>query len=95
MKNSAIISIQQFCSYYNVPVTFIESLSDFDLIEIIVEDQKYIDIKQIHTIEKMIRLHYDLHVNFEGLDVITNLLRQIEDLQNEITSLHNKLDFHN
>jgi hypothetical protein len=95
MKKPTVISIQQFCTHYDIPPSFIESLSDFEIIEIIVDDQKYIDINQITIIEKMIRLHYDLHVNFEGLDVILNLLSRIENLQDEINSLHNKLDFHN
>ena len=39
----------------------------------------------------MIRLHYDLNINLEGLDAVYNLLKRVENLQSEITSLHNKL----
>ena len=54
----------------------------------------YIDAAQINTIEKLIRLHYDLDINFEGLDVIFNLLNQIDSLQQEIKRLNNKLTFY-
>jgi len=89
------ITIQQFCVHYDVPTSFIDSLSNFELIEIIQEDDvRYIDESQINTIEKLIRLHYDLNINLEGLDVIVNLLNQIEKLQQEVTRLNNQLDFY-
>ena len=40
------------------------------------------------------RIHYDLEINFEGLDAIYNLLNQVESLKEEITLLHNKLRFY-
>ena len=68
------ITIQQFCVHYDIPVSFIDALSNFELIELIQEnDDKYIDESQINTIEKLIRLHYDLNINLEGLDVVVNL----------------------
>lgn len=89
------ISVKQFCVHYNVPVTFIETLSEFELIDIInIENSKHIKEQQIATIEKLMRLHYDLDINFEGLDVINNLISQINKLQNEVTSLQNRLDFY-
>ncbi len=95
METENYISIQQFCVHYNVPITFITALYDYDLIEIIViNETDWIHNTQIKTIEKLIRLHYDLNINIEGIDVIYNLLQQVESLQNEITVLNNKLLFH-
>jgi len=37
------------------------------------------------------RLHFDLHINLEGLDAVYHLLQRVENLQSEITSLNNKL----
>ena len=45
-------------------------------------------------VEKMIRLHYDLNINLEGVDVIYNLLNQVNSLKKEITDLQNKLLFY-
>jgi hypothetical protein len=37
------------------------------------------------------RLHYDLGINMEGIDVISNLVKQIGELQQELASIKNKL----
>lgn len=92
METSDLIPIQLVCEYYNVPVAFINTLQEFQLIKIIVRNNDtYIHTKQINEIEKMMRLHYDLDINFEGLDVIYNLLKKVESLNENIIELHNKL----
>jgi hypothetical protein len=95
MKTAKLISIQQFCEYYNVPKTFINALHEYELVEIIVtNDENYLKTAQLNEVEKMMRLHYDLDINLEGIDAIYNLLKQVESLQNEIVTLKNRLDFY-
>ncbi len=95
MKVIKTIAIQQFCDLYNVPITFVESLNNYDLINIkIIDNSKHIETEQINNIERLIRLHYHLNINFEGLDVVVNLLNQIDNLQTEINELNNKLEFY-
>lgn len=92
METKNLISIQQFCSQYEVPITFINELHEFELIEIIAAKNKnFIKATQIHRIEKMMRMHYDLEINLEGIHVIDNLLEKLEDLQNQVTALNNRL----
>jgi hypothetical protein len=67
-------------------------LHDNGLIEIFeIEESVFIQEDNLPEIEKMIRLHYDLDINIEGIEAIIHLLRRIEDLQDEIVSLKNKL----
>ena len=95
MKKDNLISVEQFCVHYNIPNTFIDSLVEYDLITVLPgEDKNYLDIDTISSIEKMMRMHFDLNVNFEGLDVVNNLLQQIEELQQEMQVLKNKLRFY-
>jgi hypothetical protein len=95
MNTNNIIAVPEFCSYYNIPDTFIESLYNIEIIDIVMQENiKCIKKEQINIIEKMMRLHYQLDINFEGLDVINNLLNHITDLQNKIIKLHNKIDFY-
>ena len=95
MKTIKTISVQQFCVHYDVPVSFIDTLSVYELIELKdVDNSMHINADQINTIEKLMRLHYDLDINFEGLDVILNLLHQIDNLQQEVKHLNNKLTFY-
>ncbi|WP_347925578.1 chaperone modulator CbpM [Pontimicrobium sp. SW4] len=95
METTKLISIQQFCKYYNVPKTFINALHEYELVEIIVaNDENYLKTAQLNEVEKMMRLHYDLDINLEGIDAIYNLLKQVETLQDEIVTLKNRLDFY-
>jgi len=89
------VSVQQFCVHYDIPQEFIDSLSNFELIELIEkESNKYILIDDINRVERLMRMHYDLNVNFEGLDIINNLLQQITNLQNDIELLKNDIHFY-
>ena len=95
MEAKNLISIQQVCKQYSVPMAFINALSDYELVEIIViKNENYLKITQLQEVEKMMRLHYDLDINLEGIDAIYNLLKQVEILQEEIKHLNNKLRFY-
>jgi hypothetical protein len=95
METRNLISVQLICKRYNVPVSFINTLQDYQLIEIIVEnDEFFIRTKHIKEVEKIMRLHYDLDINLEGVDAIYNLLKQVDSLKQEITTLHNRLRFY-
>lgn len=95
MDTTNYISIQQFCANYNVPSSFIDALHDYELVEItITKNEHYLKTNQLNEVEKMMRLHYDLDINLEGIDAIYNLLKQVEELQDEIMKLRNKLNFY-
>ena len=95
METRDLIPIKLVCKYYNIPVSFFNNLREFELIEIIDgDDEFYLRITQIKEVEKMMRLHYDLDINFEGLDAIYNLLNQVESLKDEVLTLRNKLRFY-
>ena len=92
METKNLILIEQLCSHHNIEVSFVNSLHEFGLIEIVViEDNKYLSHEQLKDIEKMMRLHYELEINMEGIDAISNLLLQIDNLQQELTVAKNKL----
>ena len=92
METRDLIPIEILCKRYNIPVSFINNLREFQLIEIIVEENDfYIHTTQIKAVEKMMRLHYELDINFEGMDVIFNLLKKVELLNEDIIALHNRL----
>ncbi|MBP0902946.1 chaperone modulator CbpM [Mariniflexile gromovii] len=92
METQNLISVQLICNQYNVPISFINTLQEFQLVELIDEDNNlYIHTKHMNKVEKMIRLHYDLDINIEGVDVIYNLLKKVESLKQEINVLNNRL----
>jgi len=92
MKNEQLISIEQFCSLYRVDTSFLQSLSDFDFIELIpVENTLYVNKEHIKNLEKIMRLHYELDINLEGIEAISYLLQRMESMQDELTLLKNRL----
>jgi hypothetical protein len=95
MKRDSLIPIDQFCLNYEIEYSFLYELSEFGLVEIKTIDQRdYIQEEAISSLEKMIRLHADLGINMEGLDVIHHLLHRISHLENEINLMRNKLRFY-
>ena len=92
MNSKNLIQIKQFCVYHEIENTFITELHNYDLVEIIIqEEDEYLQPEQLPAIEKMIRMHYDLKINLEGIDAIYHLLNKIEALQQNLTATQNKL----
>jgi hypothetical protein len=58
------------------------------------EGNDYLSTEKLNELEKIIRLHYDLDVNMEGIDVIMHLLNQLEVAQQEANELKNQLKFY-
>lgn len=95
MNIENLIAADQFCAYYKVEFSFINSLHEFGLIRIVsVEEVQYIPLEQVQEVEKMIRLHYDLDINLEGIEAISHLLQRLGTLQKELSGLKNRLDFY-
>jgi len=92
MNSENLIQIKQFCVYHEIENTFITELNNYGLVEIIIqEEDEYLQPEQLPAIEKMIRMHYDLKINLEGIDAIYHLLNKIETLQQNLTATQNKL----
>lgn len=92
MTMENLIPIPVLCAHYEVEMSFFTNLSEMGLLEIkTIETSQYIDSDAVYEIEKMIRMHHELDVNIEGIDVVFNLLQKIDLLQNELTTLKNRL----
>ena len=92
MNEKHLISAQTLCSHYNIEISFVDSLNKIGLIQVeIIEQNQYIHQDQISDLEKIIRLHYELNVNLEGIDVVFNLLEKERNLRDELNALRNRL----
>lgn len=92
MNTENFIPLETLCSHYKVELSFFSNLNEIGLIEIqMVEQIQYIHQDSIYEIEKMIRMHQELDVNLEGIDVVFNLLQKIDSLKNELTAVRNRL----
>ncbi|MGZ3814243.1 MAG: chaperone modulator CbpM [Mucilaginibacter sp.] len=92
MTTATLISTNDFCTWHQVEYTFIHSLREAGLVEITIIDQtEYIPETQLQKLEKIIRLHHELEINIAGIEAITHLLDRLEDMQNEMLMLQNRL----
>ncbi|HZH64161.1 MAG TPA: chaperone modulator CbpM [Flavisolibacter sp.] len=95
MQEQHLIPVRELCLHHNVEIKFIQSLEAYGLIELTtVEEHSFLHSSQLTIFEKMIRLHYDLDINLEGIDVIHHLLERLENAQEEICRLRTKLKFY-
>jgi hypothetical protein len=87
-----LIALTTLCSQYEIEFSFVHALHKTGLIEIeMIEEDHFIHQDQISDLERMIRLHQDLNVNIEGIDVVINLLEKQRALREELTVLKNRL----
>jgi len=92
MQTQQFIAVEACCQYYNIDLSFINSLHEYGLIEMnTIEEKKVISDEDLQDLEKFIHLHYDLDINIAGIDATKHLLERIKGLQGEIMSLKNKL----
>ena len=92
MSNDQLIPATQFCFHYQVEISFLHSLRELGLLELTqVQEEEFIVPEQLCHLEKMIRLHYELDINPEGIDAITHMTHRIEALQQELNVLKNRL----
>ena len=90
--NQELILIEEYCRQCSVDTTFIHSLEDLGLIEIIEVEQKYyISDTQLNNIQRYTEWHYDLDISPAGIDTIQNLLNRMEAMQQEIEVLKTRL----
>lgn len=92
MAQQKLIIIETICTHYEIEVSFVDALSNLGLIEIhTIEQTRCISEENISELERMIRIHQDLEVNPEGIDVIFNLLSKVDELKSELAATQNQL----
>ena len=92
MQTATLIPVNTFCTHHQIEVSFIHSLQQFGLIEIItVEETTFIPEDKIYELEQFVRLHRELDINLEGIDAITHLLQRLKKMQEDVLRLQNRL----
>ena len=95
MKRAALIPADTFCTHHHIEFSFIRSLQQYGLIEVIMEDETaFIPEGKINELEKFARWYHELDINLAGIDAITHLLQRVQNMQAEITGLRNRLSLY-
>ena len=92
METEEMIPANEFCIHQDIDLSFIYSLNESGLIEIIsVEEKIFIPVSQLKQLETLVRFHHEMDINLEGIECITYLLQRINEMQEEIKLLNSKL----
>ncbi len=90
-----LIPVNEFCVHHQLEISFIQTLEERGLIETItVEQSVYVQPEQLPRLEKFVRLHQDLSIHADDLDVVNDLLEHVESLQYQVVQLQNRLIFY-
>jgi hypothetical protein len=92
MQFEDMVPASEFCVHHNIELSFIDSLREYGLVEtILIEEKVYLPVSQLGHLEKIVRLHFDLEINLEGIETIAHLLEKVTTLQDQVTMLTNRL----
>jgi chaperone modulatory protein CbpM len=92
MQTEELIPAIEFCSSYQVELSFIQHLHDSGLIEARSRNGAlFLTAAELPDLEKFVRWHYELSINQEGIEAIFHLLSRVHDLQQENLYLRNRL----
>jgi chaperone modulatory protein CbpM len=92
MSINNLVLVHHFCLHHEVELSFIDSLHEYGLITItVIDEDKYLLPEELKQIEKFVQFYYDLGINLEGIEVITDLLIQNAALRGELDAALKKL----
>ena len=92
MQTEEMIAADEFCIHHNIELSFIHSLNKSGLLEILHTEEKiFVPVIQLNHLERLVRLYYEMDINLEGIETITYLLQRMNDMQQQIAHLSNRL----
>ena len=92
MQTEEMIAADELCIHHNIELSFIYSLQESGLLEILRNEEKiFVPANQLNRLEKLVRLYYEMDINLEGIETITYLLQRMNDMQQQIAQLSNRL----
>lgn len=92
---TGLIIIEEYCKNSRIESSFVSLLINEGLIDVQVADgQMYLYESQLAELDRFANLYYDLSVNVEGIDIIHNLLKKMENMEKELYILRKRLHVH-
>lgn len=92
MTQEKYIMVSHFCKQTHIEDSFVKNLHEYGLVTFeVIENDFFIDEKDISEIERMFRLHNDLNINLEGLDALQQMLKRMRKLEKEMNLLKKRL----
>ena len=95
MPADTLIPAREFCSFYQLDVSFVVALEEQGMLETItIGPVRYLHPDQLGPLERLIRLHRELAIHVEDLDIVIHLLERLEQTREQVNQLQNRLAFY-
>lgn len=95
MATTKYIQVTTYCKKTNIDDQFVITLEQYGLIKTKkMKSEVFIAEDDITEIERMFRLHKELGVNLEGIDVINHLVTRLQTVENELKSVKKLLSLY-
>jgi hypothetical protein len=95
MQTTEWIAAREFCKYHHIELSFIYSLQEYGLLELErFEEEICIPAIELKHVEQMSRMHHEMDINLEGIETINHLLQRMEEMQQKILILSNRLNLY-
>ena len=91
MDTEKYIPVLHLCDLYQIEISFFKALNEEGLIELVSrQNSMFVHEDKLYKVERIIRIHRELNVNIEGIDVVLNLLEKVDKLQNEVYNMQSR-----
>tara|TARA_R110002020_G_scaffold266334_2_gene481263 strand:+ start:227 stop:517 length:291 start_codon:yes stop_codon:yes gene_type:complete len=95
MEQSNYIQITTYCKKTKIDRDFVQALEQYGLISVKVsEPEPLIAEDDMPEIERMFRLHKELGINMEGIDVLNHVLKRMQAMEKELFKLKKRLELY-
>lgn len=95
MKKDNLIPIQDFCVHHHIEVNFIDSLAEIGVIQVVhLEQTQYFETDKLDRVEMLVRLHQELNIHTDDIDIIDSLVLKVATLQEELRAVKQRLSFY-
>ena len=92
---TGLIIIEEYCKNSRIESSIVSLLINEGLIDVqVANGQMYLYESQLAELDRFANLYYDLSVNVEGIDIIHNLLKKMENMEKELYILRKRLHVH-
>ncbi len=95
MTKEYLIPAAEFCANHQIELSFINSLHEFGLIEVVsIQQTTFLSSEELPKLEQILLFNQELEINLEGVEVIIRLLERVHQIQHEMNILRNRLSIY-
>jgi len=88
LPSSRVLPIDEVARLVDIQPDLVVRLVDWGLIDPVeISPEPYFEVSVVLRIRRILRIHYDLGVNWAGIGVVMDLLAKIDDLEREVARL--------